>query len=331
LPAWSSDGTRIAFTSSRDGNREIYIMDADGVNPVRLTASGSADAGPAWSPDGTKIAFWSERTGTGDIYTMDSDGSNVVRLTTSLALDATPDWQILNNSPVGLFEPDTGRWNLRTSTGNVASFFFGNPGDLPVMGDWDCNGIDTPGLYRQSEGFVYLRNTNTQGVADISYFIGNPEDIPLAGDFNGDGCDTVSVYRPSEGRFYVFNALGSGGASIGPAEFPFLYGNRGDKPFTGDFDGDGVDTMGLHRESVGFIYLRNENSQGIADLKYFLGNPGDRVVAGDWTKDGRDTVGLFRPVTTAFLLHFVNAPGFANEAFVFGQPSWLPVQGTFGF
>jgi len=96
----------------------------------------------------------------------------------------------------GLVDPASGEWHLRNAAGAVASFFYGDPGDLPMMGDWDCDGIDTPGLYRRSDGFVYLRNTNTQGVADI---FGNPGDLPLAGDFNGDGCDTVSIYRPSEG------------------------------------------------------------------------------------------------------------------------------------
>ena len=46
-------------------------------------------------------------------------------------------------------------------------FYFGNPGDYPFMGDWDCDDVDTPGLYRQSDGYVYLRNSNTQGIADV--------------------------------------------------------------------------------------------------------------------------------------------------------------------
>ncbi len=54
------------------------------------------------------------------------------------------------------------------------SFFYGNPGDYPLMGDWNCDGTATPGQYRQSDGYVYLRNSNTQGVADIRFFFGNP-------------------------------------------------------------------------------------------------------------------------------------------------------------
>ena len=68
---------------------------------------------------------------------------------------------------VGVVDPDTGVWRLRTEEGHTATFFFGNPGDAPVMGDWDCDGIDTPGLYRRSDGYAYLRNTNTQGTANV--------------------------------------------------------------------------------------------------------------------------------------------------------------------
>ena len=88
---------------------------------------------------------------------------------------------------VGLVDPATGIWSLRGAAGGVTTFYYGNPGDVPFAGDWDCDGDDTPGLYRQSDGFVYLRNSNTQGIADIRFFFGNPGDIPMAGDFNNDG------------------------------------------------------------------------------------------------------------------------------------------------
>ena len=87
---------------------------------------------------------------------------------------------------VGLLDPATGIWYLRDDSGQVTGFFYGNPGDVPFVGDWNCDGIDTPGLYRQTDGFVYLRNSNTQGPADIRFFFGNPGDFPLAGDFDND-------------------------------------------------------------------------------------------------------------------------------------------------
>lgn len=106
-PAWSPDGTKIAFTSSRAGARrsEIWMMNADGTNPVRLTVnvqlgedlSGpfyGLDLGPTWSPDGTKIAFSSRRNGSAnpEIYVMNADGSNQTRLTNNSFEDDDPKW-----------------------------------------------------------------------------------------------------------------------------------------------------------------------------------------------------------------------------------------------
>ena len=174
---------------------------------------------------------------------------------------------------MGLVDPTSGVWHLRTRGGDPASFYFGNPGDYPMMGDWDCDGIDTPGLYRQSDGYVYLRNSNTQGVADIKFYFGDPGDVPLAGDFNGDGCDTVSIYRQTEGQVYVINKLGANDGGLGEADYQYYFGNPGDKPFTGDFNGNGITTVGLHRESSGFLYFRNTNTQGIAEFQFYFGDP----------------------------------------------------------
>src|SRR5437867_2127924 len=61
LPSCSPDGTRIAFTSNRDGKDEIYVIQADGSNVKRLTFNSSDDWGAVWSPDGSKLAFMSRR------------------------------------------------------------------------------------------------------------------------------------------------------------------------------------------------------------------------------------------------------------------------------
>lgn len=91
-PAWSPDDTRIAFATDRDGNFEIYSMNADGSGLVRLTEDPAVDRHPTWSPDGEKIAFQSYRNGNVDIYVMQADGGGVTRLTTHAALDLQPAW-----------------------------------------------------------------------------------------------------------------------------------------------------------------------------------------------------------------------------------------------
>jgi hypothetical protein len=231
---------------------------------------------------------------------------------------------------IGLFDPFQGLWHLNTRGGSPGSFYFGDPGDHPIVGDWNCSGTDTPGLYRRSDGYVYLRNSNTQGIADIRFFFGNPDDLPLAGDFNGDGCDTVSIYRPAEARIYIINALGSNDGGLGAAENSFLFGNTGDKPFVGDFDGDGTDTIGLHRASTGFVYFRNTNTSGNAHDQFFFGDPQDRFVAGDWIATGEDYPGVYRPSNRTVYLKYANTQGTADEQYQFGNSGYIPVAGMFG-
>ncbi len=92
-PGWSPDGTKIVFTSNRDGKSQIYVMNADGSNPTRLTRNTAIDAAPAWSPDGTKIAFVSNRDGELKVYIMNADGSEQRRLTAARrGGEGTPAW-----------------------------------------------------------------------------------------------------------------------------------------------------------------------------------------------------------------------------------------------
>ena len=255
-------------------------------------------------------------------------GNTVTWTTAAADCSAVP----ATNSAVGLVDPTSGKWHLRDRDGSITSFYYGNPGDVPFMGDWDCDGSDTPGLFRTSDAFAYLRNSNTQGIADIRFFFGNPSDIPLAGDFNGDGCDTLSIYRPSEARFYIINKLGENEGGLGEAEYSFLFGNQGDKPVVGDWDGDGVDEIGLHRETSGFFYYRNTLTTGVADGQFYFGDPGDRFVAGDWGGiNGQDTPAVFRPSSTTFYFRYTLTQGNADSQFIWpgAGTSWLPVSGDF--
>ncbi|MHB0937681.1 MAG: TolB family protein [Armatimonadota bacterium] len=81
-------GGQIAFISNRDGNDEVYIMNADGSSQTRLTNNTRVEMEHAWRPDGGKLVFVSERDGTHEIYTMNPDGSSQTRITN----DYLPDW-----------------------------------------------------------------------------------------------------------------------------------------------------------------------------------------------------------------------------------------------
>ncbi len=246
----------------------------------------------------------------------------------ALALAAAAPAQAAEADGVGLFEPDQGRWHLRqVDDPDVTSFFFGNPADVPIFGDWDCDGVATPGLFRPSDAFFYLRNSNTPGVADWRFFAGDPADVPLAGDWNGDGCDTVGLFRPTGNRIFLFDELADDDAGLGAADVEYVFGDFGDKPFAGDFDGNGRDEIGLHRESTGLVYFRLTHTSGVADAEFVFGDPGDRLVAGDWTRDGVDTVAIFRPSAQQLFLRDTNTQGNADLVFPFGDSDWLPIAG----
>jgi Tol biopolymer transport system component len=92
-PAWSPDGTRIAFASRRSSLAlDVYVMNVDGSNVQRLTTAAGEDTAPAWSPDGSRIAFVSSRDGNAEIYVMNADGSGQTRLTSDKKDDASPSW-----------------------------------------------------------------------------------------------------------------------------------------------------------------------------------------------------------------------------------------------
>jgi Tol biopolymer transport system component len=85
-PRWSHDGMRIAFSSTRGqkGNLDIFVMDADGSNLVRLTDHPSAEQGPVWAADGQSLFFTGERNGRGEIYRVWLADKRVDRITSGL-------------------------------------------------------------------------------------------------------------------------------------------------------------------------------------------------------------------------------------------------------
>jgi Tol biopolymer transport system component len=135
---------KIAFASDRDGNFEIYSMDADGGGQTRLTEDTGEDYSPAWSPDGSRIAFVSTRDGNAEIYVMNADGSGQTRLTNSTAGDLAPAWTrdgsqigfVTNrdgNDEIYLMNADgSNQTNLTNNPADDASFSF-SPDGLAIV------------------------------------------------------------------------------------------------------------------------------------------------------------------------------------------------------
>jgi TolB protein len=90
-PAWSPDGSAIAFSSKREGSFDIYTMDADGEGTRRLTTSREDESHPSWAPDGDRLVF-SMGTRSGDLYLVNRDGTGLRPLVVGRAHDREPAW-----------------------------------------------------------------------------------------------------------------------------------------------------------------------------------------------------------------------------------------------
>ena len=92
LASWSPDGRKVVFVSDRDGNLEVYAIDADGSGQRNLTRHPGHDSDPEWARDGKRIAFATKREGNFEIYVMNADGSGHRNLTRNPAVDRFPVW-----------------------------------------------------------------------------------------------------------------------------------------------------------------------------------------------------------------------------------------------
>jgi Tol biopolymer transport system component/imidazolonepropionase-like amidohydrolase len=91
-PAWSPDGTRIAFQGYRGGTWQIWSVKADGTDPKAMTSGPYDDREPQWSPDGTRIAFSSDRSGNYDVWVLTVATGAVARVSASGANEFMPSW-----------------------------------------------------------------------------------------------------------------------------------------------------------------------------------------------------------------------------------------------
>lgn len=157
-------------------------------------------------------------------------------------LPVTGDWNADGFDTIGVFRPGAGQFllnNDQLSTLTVATITlqplvtvnFGIVDDQPMSGDWDSDGEDSVGVFRPSAGQFFLTNDNElQANVDIGGNFGVAEDLPLAGDFDGDGKDTIGMWRPSIATFFLTNDNVNLAAT-------FVFGQAGDKPVAGEWDG----------------------------------------------------------------------------------------------
>ncbi len=247
----------IAFHSDRDGDDEIYVMNADGTGVVQLTSNSAGDWFPAWSPDGGRIAFHSTRDGDDEIYVMNADGTGVVQLTSNSAGDRSPAWS-----------PDGGRIAFASDRDGDREIYVMNADGTGVVqltsnsaSDDDARWSPDGGRIafasdRDGDREIYVMNADGTGAVQLTHNSasdGIPNWSPDSSRF------TFNSYRVgNDGEIYVMNADGTGAVPLtdnrnydgGSIWSP----DGGRIAFASDRDGD--------RE----IYVMNADGTGVVQL-----------------------------------------------------------------
>jgi len=266
-----------------------------------------ADNGSNWYVSGSPDAHWDNDT----LHLLDRLTGNDFEAvdTSSLMVDSnsgSTGYTISGNAGAAGVSLNYMDGTVRTaSSGNDGSY------SLEVSDNW--SGTVTPS--HPCYTFNPTSKTYNNIASDISgqNYTANFNNSPVCG-------VTVGVFRPGNGLLYLKNSNTTGFADIA-----INYGLGGDYPIAGDWDGDGVDSIGIYRN--GIFYLRNSNSVGFADLTFAFGAPGDQPVAGDWNGDGIDTIGVYRSSTGTFYLRNSNTPGNPDMIFSLGVPGDVGIAG----
>ncbi len=168
--------------------------------------------------------------------------------------------------------------------------------------------IDALGVHRASTGqFFQDANGNGAfegGAIDRTINFGAANDVAIAGDWNGDGIDGIGVFRPNTATFLIDR--NENGAWDGPVvDRMIMFGAANDDPLIGDWNGDGIDDVGVFRPSNA-LFLLDMNGNGAwdgaaTDRASIFGATTDEAISGDWNGNGTDSIGLYRPSTSVFL------------------------------
>ena len=255
-------------------------------------------------------------------------------------LPVAGDWNNDGVDTIGIYYPPTGAWYLRNApgAGNAdLQFTFGYGGTQPVVGDWNNDGVEGIGIFDPASGTWLLRevasagapnrviqSNRARGATAVAIPNGGAELPPASPAQAGMGSgDQLALFDPPSGQWMLQYGITEGSA-IGSVS----YGSGGTfVPVHGDWNGDGVATLGVFQTSTATWYLRNGPGAGAADVIFAFGPGGAIPVVGDWNADGRDSIGVYVPSTSQWYLRNTNSGGAPDWSFVYGFPGVSPVAG----
>lgn len=292
-----SDGDGIGDNADTDDDNDGY---ADGIDPYPFDPSRIPPARVAiWQPTLTLFRLDSDASGT-----WSAGDTTITGFGDSMAVPVAGDWNGDGFDEVGVWVGSTGRFHLDANGnhvwdglvgGDLQTAPFGLGTDLPVVGDWDADGRDEVGYWRPSDRRFRL-DSNGNGRWDgvtggdaVTAAFGLETDVPITGDWNGDGRDEVGLWRPGTGRFLLdTNANQVWDGPTGGDVLTSAFGGRSDIPVIGDWNGNGVDDIGVWRPGTQRFLLdananrRWDGATGGDTLSAPFGLGTDRPLSGRW-------------------------------------------------
>lgn len=199
-PNFSPDGTKILFTSDRDGDNELYTMDLTGGNVVQLTMNTGDDIYPAWSHDGTKIAYSDE----GNIAVMDANGQNAMTLTSG-GLDFSPSWS-----------PNGSQIAYHAMAGNFEIFVMGSDGSNPTNISMNAAAEEYPAWSPDGSKIVFRRGGTSAGLFTIAPSGGTATPLGVDGSYPAWSADGSMIAYAND-SISVIPAAGGAPTIIVPA------------------------------------------------------------------------------------------------------------------
>jgi hypothetical protein len=243
---------------------------------------------------------------------------------------------------------------------------FGLAGALPLMGDFNGDGIAEKAIYFGGEWFVDLNGNGRWDDEDLWAKLGTKEDLPVVGDWDGDGKDDIGIFGPewpgdpdaiehepglpdpenqtqrvdekkpknvppnpdeaTQGhRLLKHKSTGKARADL--IDHVFRYGTNKDKPIAGDWNGDGIDQIGIFRDGVWMLDTNGDGRWTAEDARVNFGQKDDLPVVGDWDGDGIDEIGIYRSGTWMLDTNKNRELDAADKVFEQGGAEDLPVVG----
>ncbi|MEE8368205.1 MAG: VCBS repeat-containing protein [Thermoanaerobaculia bacterium] len=229
---------------------------------------------------------------------------------------AGSDYNGEGTSDLAVYNSTTYRWKVRGERKKVK---FGAPNALPVPGDYDGDGRTDRAYFDAVQGLWKVRNQFT-----ISEF-GQAGDLPAPGDYDGDGKTDPAFFRPSTGTWHIADAADievAAAVTVAGAKYSSLlvadevtFGQMGDVPIPGDYDGDGVTDLAIYRPSKRLWIVKDQK-------RFKFGKSGSIPVAADYDGNGKTDIAVWNPKTGKWL---VRRGGKAR----FGRMGDIPVPGDY--